>query len=231
MSKALQLFKTWNYWFCKGVAKEGEKYQDCNIKIDYDIRTVQDFWLFYMELPKPSDLNETEHKQGFTLCRSGVRPEWENPELKTGGTWTYMVESKKAYAVNVPTHTHTHTSLPRFLPPPPPTHERLYAHTHCDTKHSDTFWKYLLMAAIGQRFTVAGEIDDDEIVAIQHEVHVTKSVAPYGVRIKVLHKRKEKSQAVKNRYGLVTGNSSSPTPLQHPPPPHTRAHDTGSRSC
>ena len=58
-------------------------------------KIFQEFWVFFMELPKPSELNDNENKQGFTLCRAGVRPEWEDPELKEGGTWTFLLDKKR----------------------------------------------------------------------------------------------------------------------------------------
>ncbi|KAJ9462079.1 Eukaryotic translation initiation factor 4E-1 [Diplonema papillatum] len=161
MSKPLQF--SWKYWFCKGVPTEEETkenhlqaYRNCNIQIEHEIATVQDFWVCYLELPKPSQLEEK--KQGFILCRNGVNPEWEDPEMKNGGVWNYVVSSKSC----------------------------------------DDFWKYALMAAIGQGFVTAN-LEADEIVAVQNDIQIQGPSNTKTIRIKIWHKRLEKKDFVASR--------------------------------
>jgi len=98
-----ELFHAWNWWFFKGppskesleaAEKDGKSQDDCwresNVKIEYPIKTAEDFWTFYTTLPKPTTL--TTNKQGFLLVREGCRAEWEEPEMKQGGMWQFKVQ-------------------------------------------------------------------------------------------------------------------------------------------
>eukprot|EP01063_Lacrimia_lanifica_P012371 TRINITY_DN18_c0_g1_i1.p1 TRINITY_DN18_c0_g1~~TRINITY_DN18_c0_g1_i1.p1 ORF type:complete len:186 (+),score=92.15 TRINITY_DN18_c0_g1_i1:50-607(+) len=99
----LPLHHTWNYYFFKGYGADEDKhvrtdkqaYKDRLQKIDHDINTVQDFWVCYLELPKPSEMKQQFEKQGFFLCRSECRPEWEHEEVRNGGFWIITISDNQ----------------------------------------------------------------------------------------------------------------------------------------
>eukprot|EP01063_Lacrimia_lanifica_P012372 TRINITY_DN18_c0_g1_i2.p1 TRINITY_DN18_c0_g1~~TRINITY_DN18_c0_g1_i2.p1 ORF type:complete len:217 (+),score=70.58 TRINITY_DN18_c0_g1_i2:3-653(+) len=55
----------------------------------------QDFWVCYLELPKPSEMKQQFEKQGFFLCRSECRPEWEHEEVRNGGFWIITISDNQ----------------------------------------------------------------------------------------------------------------------------------------
>lgn len=48
------------------------------------INSVEQFWLIYRFIKKPSDLTE---KVDFHLFKEGIKPVWEDPANRNGGKW------------------------------------------------------------------------------------------------------------------------------------------------
>ncbi|KAF7635590.1 Pept_C1 domain-containing protein [Meloidogyne graminicola] len=48
------------------------------------ISSVEQFWLIYRFIKRPSDLNE---KVDFHLFKEGIKPVWEDPANRNGGKW------------------------------------------------------------------------------------------------------------------------------------------------
>lgn len=85
---------TWVFWYRPPITK-------ANGFIEYDktlhpmmaVKTVEDFWLAYSHLKRPSSLPTVSDYHFF---KDGVRPIWEDEENKHGGKW--ILRLKKGVA-------------------------------------------------------------------------------------------------------------------------------------
>ncbi|KAG5187279.1 eukaryotic translation initiation factor 4E-like 1 [Tribonema minus] len=62
-----------------------------------EFNTVEDFWRFYNNIPKPSQVffdGKSRKRVGdrqiesFSIFKKGIRPEWEDPANARGGEWS-----------------------------------------------------------------------------------------------------------------------------------------------
>jgi len=86
-----QLQHTWTLWFTK--PPNGK--QDWNelLKEVISFNSVEEFWGIYNNITPASELAQ---KSDYHLFKSGVRPEWEDPQNKHGGRWHYTFKNGKA---------------------------------------------------------------------------------------------------------------------------------------
>jgi translation initiation factor 4E len=85
---------TWVFWYRPPITK-------ANGYIEYDktlhpmmaVKTVEEFWLAYSHLKRPSSLPTVSD---YHLFKEGVRPIWEDEENKHGGKW--ILRLKKGVA-------------------------------------------------------------------------------------------------------------------------------------
>mmetsp|Transcript_21182 Transcript_21182/g.60276 ORF Transcript_21182/g.60276 Transcript_21182/m.60276 type:complete len:213 (-) Transcript_21182:193-831(-) len=87
------LESAWSFW----EHRKGGSTNDYGAKMHRlgDFQTVEDFWRFKNNLPRPSEVfytNTTGMKKladreidGFSMFKAGIRPEWEDPANMTGG--------------------------------------------------------------------------------------------------------------------------------------------------
>lgn len=81
----------WTLWFTKPPSGK----QDWNelLKEVITFNTVEEFWGIYNNITPASELAQ---KSDYHLFKSGVRPEWEDPQNKHGGRWAYTFKERKA---------------------------------------------------------------------------------------------------------------------------------------
>ncbi|KXT07312.1 hypothetical protein AC578_447 [Pseudocercospora eumusae] len=86
-----QLQHTWTLWFTKPPSGK----QDWNelLKEVISFNSVEEFWGIYNNITPASELAQ---KSDYHLFKSGVRPEWEDPQNKHGGRWSYTFKGSKA---------------------------------------------------------------------------------------------------------------------------------------
>jgi len=86
-----QLQHTWTLWFTKPPSGK----QDWNelLKEVISFNSVEEFWGIYNNITSASELAQ---KSDYHLFKSGVRPEWEDPQNKHGGRWAYTFKNSKA---------------------------------------------------------------------------------------------------------------------------------------
>ncbi|KAL7625670.1 hypothetical protein AAE478_004891 [Parahypoxylon ruwenzoriense] len=81
---------TWVFWYRPPITK-------ANGYIEYDktlhammaVKTVEDFWLAYSHLKRPSSLPTVSD---YHLFKKGIRPIWEDEENKQGGKWVLRLK-------------------------------------------------------------------------------------------------------------------------------------------
>ncbi|KAI4864659.1 translation initiation factor eIF4e [Hypoxylon rubiginosum] len=81
---------TWVFWFRPPITK-------ANGYIEYDktlhammaVKTVEEFWLAYAHLKRPSMLPTVSD---YHLFKKGIRPIWEDDENKLGGKWVLRLK-------------------------------------------------------------------------------------------------------------------------------------------
>lgn len=86
-----QLQNKWTLWFTKPPSGKGENWNDLLKKvITFD--SVEEFWGIYNNIVPVSELSL---KADYHLFKEGVRPEWEDPQNKHGGKWSYQYKDKR----------------------------------------------------------------------------------------------------------------------------------------
>ncbi|KAK4507557.1 hypothetical protein PRZ48_001292 [Zasmidium cellare] len=85
------LQNVWTLWFTKPPSGK----QDWNelLKEVISFNSVEEFWGIYNNITPASELAQ---KSDYHLFKSGVRPEWEDPQNKHGGRWSYTFKGSKA---------------------------------------------------------------------------------------------------------------------------------------
>ncbi|KAI0596688.1 translation initiation factor eIF 4e-like domain-containing protein [Biscogniauxia sp. FL1348] len=85
---------TWVFWYRPPITKaNGYIEYDKTLHAMMSIKTVEEFWLAYAHLKRPSSLPTVSD---YHLFKKGVRPIWEDDENKNGGKW--ILRLKKGVA-------------------------------------------------------------------------------------------------------------------------------------
>ncbi|KAI0593115.1 translation initiation factor eIF 4e-like domain-containing protein [Biscogniauxia sp. FL1348] len=90
------LQNNWTLWFTKPPSGQGSSWNDLLKKV-ITFNTVEEFWGIYNNIAPVSDL---AMKSDYHLFKEGVRPEWEDPQNKHGGKWSYQFKDKRSVDIN-----------------------------------------------------------------------------------------------------------------------------------
>ncbi|KAI0425248.1 translation initiation factor eIF 4e-like domain-containing protein [Xylaria sp. FL1042] len=86
----------WTLWFTKPSSGKGDNWNDL-LKEVIIFDTVEEFWGIYNNIAPVSEL---AMKSDYHLFKEGVRPEWEDPQNKHGGKWSYQFKEKRSIDIN-----------------------------------------------------------------------------------------------------------------------------------
>jgi translation initiation factor 4E len=86
----------WTLWFTKPASGKGDNWNDL-LKEVIVFDSVEEFWGIYNNIAPVSDL---AMKSDYHLFKEGVRPEWEDPQNKHGGKWSYQFKDKRSVDIN-----------------------------------------------------------------------------------------------------------------------------------
>ncbi|KXJ91340.1 translation initiation factor eIF 4e-like domain-containing protein [Microdochium bolleyi] len=86
----------WTLWFTKPSTGKGDNWNDL-LKEVITFNSVEEFWGIYNNIAGVSDL---ALKSDYHLFKEGVRPEWEDPQNKHGGKWSYSFKEKRNVDIN-----------------------------------------------------------------------------------------------------------------------------------
>ncbi|KAI0171667.1 eukaryotic translation initiation factor 4E [Pestalotiopsis sp. IQ-011] len=86
----------WTLWFTKPSSGKGDNWNDL-LKEVITFNSVEEFWGVYNNIAPVSDL---ALKSDYHLFKEGVRPEWEDPQNKHGGKWSYSFKEKRNVDIN-----------------------------------------------------------------------------------------------------------------------------------
>ncbi|KAI5467539.1 translation initiation factor eIF 4e-like domain-containing protein [Mariannaea sp. PMI_226] len=81
----------WTLWFTKPPIGKGDNWNDL-LKEVITFDSVEEFWGVYNNVAAVSEL---ALKSDYHLFKAGVRPEWEDPQNKHGGKWSYQYKDKR----------------------------------------------------------------------------------------------------------------------------------------
>ncbi|KAH7156493.1 translation initiation factor eIF 4e-like domain-containing protein [Dactylonectria macrodidyma] len=81
----------WTLWFTKPPSGKGDNWNDL-LKEVITFDSVEEFWGVYNNVAPVSEL---ALKSDYHLFKAGVRPEWEDPQNKHGGKWSYQYKEKR----------------------------------------------------------------------------------------------------------------------------------------
>ncbi|KAF4595421.1 translation Initiation Factor Eif4e [Ophiocordyceps camponoti-floridani] len=81
----------WTLWFTKPPSGKGDNWNDL-LKEVITFNSVEEFWGVYNNVAPVSELPQ---KADYHLFKAGVRPEWEDPQNKHGGKWSYQYKDKR----------------------------------------------------------------------------------------------------------------------------------------
>jgi len=93
--KEHKLNSSWTVW----EQREGgtQNYQDNLVKLG-DCATIEEFWRYFNNIPKPSDLffngskrgfRDSRKVAGFCIFKTGIKPEWEDSKNRIGGEFYF----------------------------------------------------------------------------------------------------------------------------------------------
>ncbi|KAK5126787.1 hypothetical protein LTR85_009721 [Meristemomyces frigidus] len=85
------LQNSWTLWFTKPPSGKQDWSELLKEVITFD--SVEEFWGIYNNITPASELAQ---KSDYHLFKRGVRPEWEDPQNKHGGRWSYTFKTGKA---------------------------------------------------------------------------------------------------------------------------------------
>ncbi|KAK1767081.1 eukaryotic translation initiation factor 4E [Phialemonium atrogriseum] len=85
------LANAWTLWFTKPSSGKGDNWNDL-LKEVITFESVEEFWGVYNNIAPVSGLAV---KSDYHLFKKGVRPEWEDPQNKHGGKWSYSFKDKR----------------------------------------------------------------------------------------------------------------------------------------
>ncbi|KAI1098194.1 eukaryotic translation initiation factor 4E [Jackrogersella minutella] len=86
----------WTLWFTKPSSGKGDNWNDL-LKEVITFNSVEEFWGIYNNIAPVSEL---ALKSDYHLFKEGVRPEWEDPQNKHGGKWSYQFKDKRNIDIN-----------------------------------------------------------------------------------------------------------------------------------
>ncbi|KAL8823462.1 MAG: hypothetical protein Q9191_005834 [Dirinaria sp. TL-2023a] len=86
------LMNEWTLWFTKPPSGKGDNWNDL-LKEVVTFDSVEEFWGVFNNITPVSEL---QLKSDYHLFKKGVRPEWEDPQNKHGGKWSYSFKGKSA---------------------------------------------------------------------------------------------------------------------------------------
>jgi len=81
----------WTLWFTKPPSGKSDNWNDL-LKEVITFDSVEEFWGVYNNVAPVSEL---ALKSDYHLFKAGVRPEWEDPQNKHGGKWSYQYKDKR----------------------------------------------------------------------------------------------------------------------------------------
>ncbi|KAK3694865.1 eukaryotic translation initiation factor 4E [Podospora appendiculata] len=90
------LSNRWTLWFTKPASGKGDNWNDL-LKEVITFESVEEFWGVYNNITPVSEL---ALKSDYHLFKEGVRPEWEDPQNKHGGKWSYQFKEKRAINID-----------------------------------------------------------------------------------------------------------------------------------
>ena len=90
------LSNRWTLWFTKPASGKGDNWNDLLKKV-ITFESVEEFWGIYNNIAPVSDL---ALKSDYHLFKEGVRPEWEDPQNKHGGKWSYQFKDKRSVNID-----------------------------------------------------------------------------------------------------------------------------------
>ncbi|KAK1755286.1 translation initiation factor eIF 4e-like domain-containing protein [Echria macrotheca] len=90
------LSNRWTLWFTKPASGKGDNWNDL-LKEVITFESVEEFWGIYNNIAPVSDL---ALKSDYHLFKEGVRPEWEDPQNKHGGKWSYQFKDKRSVNID-----------------------------------------------------------------------------------------------------------------------------------
>ncbi|RKU48340.1 eukaryotic translation initiation factor 4E [Coniochaeta pulveracea] len=90
------LANRWTLWFTKPASGKGDNWNDL-LKEVITFESVEEFWGVYNNIAPVSSL---ALKSDYHLFKEGVRPEWEDPQNKHGGKWSYSFKDKRSVDID-----------------------------------------------------------------------------------------------------------------------------------
>ncbi|KAB5566987.1 translation initiation factor eIF 4e-like domain-containing protein [Coniochaeta sp. 2T2.1] len=90
------LANRWTLWFTKPASGKGDNWNDL-LKEVITFESVEEFWGVYNNIAPVSAL---ALKSDYHLFKEGVRPEWEDPQNKHGGKWSYSFKDKRSVDID-----------------------------------------------------------------------------------------------------------------------------------
>ncbi|KAJ5109623.1 Eukaryotic translation initiation factor 4E-1 [Penicillium argentinense] len=90
------LMHEWTLWFTKPPSGKGDNWNDL-LKEVVTFSSVEEFWGIYNNICPTSELGL---KADYHLFKKGVRPEWEDPQNKHGGKWSYQFKDKRSVPID-----------------------------------------------------------------------------------------------------------------------------------
>ncbi|KAK3310237.1 translation initiation factor eIF 4e-like domain-containing protein [Chaetomium strumarium] len=90
------LSNRWTLWFTKPASGKGDNWNDL-LKEVITFESVEEFWGVYNNIAPVSEL---ALKSDYHLFKEGVRPEWEDPQNKHGGKWSYQFKDKRSVNID-----------------------------------------------------------------------------------------------------------------------------------
>lgn len=90
------LSNRWTLWFTKPATGKGDNWNEL-LKEVITFESVEEFWGIYNNITPVSDL---ALKSDYHLFKEGVRPEWEDPQNKHGGKWSYLFKEKRSIDID-----------------------------------------------------------------------------------------------------------------------------------
>ncbi|KAJ5041675.1 uncharacterized protein L3040_005248 [Drepanopeziza brunnea f. sp. 'multigermtubi'] len=90
------LMNKWTLWFTKPPSGKGDNWNDL-LKEVITFNSVEEFWGVYNNIAPVSEL---ALKSDYHLFKEHVRPEWEDPQNKHGGKWSYQFKDKRQVPID-----------------------------------------------------------------------------------------------------------------------------------
>eukprot|EP00331_Platyophrya_macrostoma_P033996 CAMPEP_0176445352 /NCGR_PEP_ID=MMETSP0127-20121128/23649_1 /TAXON_ID=938130 /ORGANISM="Platyophrya macrostoma, Strain WH" /LENGTH=185 /DNA_ID=CAMNT_0017831119 /DNA_START=103 /DNA_END=660 /DNA_ORIENTATION=+ len=85
------LHRSWTLWYDSKKTLKGNDWESSLVHIN-TIGTVEDFWVMYNHIKKPSMI---EVGANYHFFRQGVKPMWEDSVNQNGGKWVFTLTTKE----------------------------------------------------------------------------------------------------------------------------------------